>query len=103
MQDIGKIFAENLKLLRSTNNMTQIELAEKLGVTQMTVNRWEKEHTFPPPKKITEIAELYSVEPFLLFCPMLQSPTLRNPTDAEVLLSIAEKYGINIKIKHNAK
>lgn len=100
MVDVGEIFAANLKLLRTTNSITQTDLGEKLAVTQMTVNRWENGHTFPPPSKITEIAEIFEIEPFLLFCPNLQSPTFRKPTDSEVLLSIAKKYGLNIKIKN---
>lgn len=33
-------FAENLRIALKSNNLTQKELANKLGTTQQTVSRW---------------------------------------------------------------
>ncbi len=33
-------FAENLRIALKSNNLTQKELADKLGTTQQTVSRW---------------------------------------------------------------
>lgn len=36
-----------IKMFRSINNMTQLELAEKLGTSAMQIIRWENKKTLP--------------------------------------------------------
>ena len=44
--------AEEIKKLRKRLNLTQIGLAEKLGVTKTTVLNWE--HKFAKPSKLAQ-------------------------------------------------
>ncbi len=37
-----EIFAERLKELRTEANLTTRELGEKIGVTNITISRWER-------------------------------------------------------------
>ena len=50
-----------LKTLRKEKNLTQEQLAEKLGVSNRTVSRWETGTNMPDISLLLEIAELYGV------------------------------------------
>lgn len=56
-----KVFADNLKRLRLTKNLTQEQAAEVLGVSAQSVSRWECGNTFPDVMLLPEIARLYGV------------------------------------------
>lgn len=53
----GKFIAE----LRKENHMTQMQLAEKLHVTDKAVSRWERGHGFPDINTIEPLAEVLGV------------------------------------------
>lgn len=40
-------FGANLKALRKAAGLTQLEVAKRLGLTDMAVSRWENNHTEP--------------------------------------------------------
>ena len=50
-----------LKLLRKEKNLTQEQLAERLGVSNRTVSRWENGNNMPDISLLSEIAEFYDV------------------------------------------
>ena len=50
-----KTFGEKLKELRLEQNLTIIELGEKIGVRHITISRWERD-LFPP-----NIYHLYNI------------------------------------------
>ena len=52
---------QNIADLRKAQNMTQRDLAEKLGVSQSHIARWEKEKSQPRKKALEEIAEALGV------------------------------------------
>ncbi len=52
---------EKLLALRTQKNMTQEELAERLGVTRQSVSKWESNGTFPNMNKLLEICDLFQV------------------------------------------
>lgn len=54
---IGKFIA----VLRKSQDMTQKELAEKLGVSDKTVSHWERDESAPDISLIPVIAEIFSV------------------------------------------
>ena len=64
----GKEFiGANIKRYRSRKNMTQEQLAEKLGVNRQTVGRWENGSLEPRTKKLSEIAKALGVSKFDLY------------------------------------
>lgn len=56
-------FKENLRFLRRTNNISQDELAEKLGYKSFTtVQKWEDGTSFPKVTNLNKIASMFNVE-----------------------------------------
>ena len=51
-----------LRGLRVGADMTQQELADKLGVTHISVSRWETGKSIPSPKYIKEMADMFGVD-----------------------------------------
>jgi DNA-binding transcriptional regulator YiaG len=52
-------FGEQVKQIRQSLNLSQMELADKLSVSFSTVNRWENGHSAP---------SKLAVKSFLQFC-----------------------------------
>ena len=55
------IIASNLRRLRITKNMTQVQVAEALGVSTQSVSRWECGNTYPDVMLLPKIARLFCV------------------------------------------
>ena len=54
-------FGNYLYTLRRGAGMTQQELAEKLGVTNRTISKWETGETFPETSQLIPLADLFHV------------------------------------------
>jgi len=67
MKDIKAIFARNLTELRNYNQMTQLELAEKLNYTDKAVSKWERGESLPDVVVLLDIAKLFGVTLDYLF------------------------------------
>jgi transcriptional regulator with XRE-family HTH domain len=52
----------NLKKLREERLLTQEELAEKVGVTPLTISRWENSKRKPRLKSIRKLAKVLKVD-----------------------------------------
>lgn len=50
-----------LSKLRKAKDITQVELAQKLGVTQSTVSMWERGVSIPQTKDLGNIAQTLGV------------------------------------------
>ncbi len=61
MKDIKSIVARNISELRQSNNMTQLELAEKLNYSDKTISKWERAESTPDISILIEISELFGV------------------------------------------
>lgn len=61
MKDIKNTVAKNICELRVMNNMTQLELAEKLNYSDKTISKWERAESTPDISVLIEIAELFGV------------------------------------------
>ena len=88
---------------RRGQNMTQEQLAEKLGVTRQAVSRWESDTAYPETDKIVRMAALFGVScDYLLGASNEPSPTgdkppspvtrlLREAVGRKVLLAFYEE------------
>lgn len=56
-QTLGNMIA----VLRKEKGMTQLELAEKMGVTDKAVSKWERDLSFPDVSSIPKLAEIFGV------------------------------------------
>ncbi len=56
-QTLGK----TISALRKENGMTQLELAEKVGVTDKAVSKWERDLSCPDINSFPRIAEIFGV------------------------------------------
>ncbi|MFB6732283.1 helix-turn-helix domain-containing protein [Bacillus mobilis] len=50
-----------LKSLRKKENLTQKQLAEKIGISQRMIGYYESEERFPPHDVLTKLADCFSV------------------------------------------
>lgn len=57
---MGKI-GDKIKLLREYSEMTQSQLARKLGITRSSVNAWEMGISVPSTQYVVELANLFKV------------------------------------------
>ena len=57
MDQIGRKISE----LRREQSMTQMELADKLGISFQAVSNWERGNTMPDISKLPELAEIFHV------------------------------------------
>ena len=55
------MFATQLKLLRQSKEMNQVQLASKLGVTKQTVCNWENDNIMPSVELLIRIADFFNV------------------------------------------
>ena len=53
--------AERISELREQQNMTQAELAKRLGITRSSVNAWEQGISVPSTQYIVELSALFGV------------------------------------------
>ena len=56
-----KMFSQNLQKIRSEKNLSQEQLADKIGVSRQTISAWESGKASPELDKITAIRKLFSV------------------------------------------
>ena len=61
MEDIKPIIAKNISTLRTSAEMTQVELAEKLNYSDKAVSKWERGESIPDIAVLKKIADLFHV------------------------------------------
>ena len=61
MEDVKSIVAKNITELRLLNNMTQMELAEKLNYSDKTISKWERAESSPDISILVDIADIFGV------------------------------------------
>lgn len=57
MEKVGR----NISELRKKHNMTQMELADRMGISFQAVSNWERGNSMPDISKLPELAELFEV------------------------------------------
>ena len=55
------LFSEKLKLFRTSNDLTQEELAEKLNVSRQAITKWESGDGIPDIENLKQISNLFNV------------------------------------------
>lgn len=56
-----KTFGAMIAQLRKEKGMTQLELAQQLGITDKAVSKWERDLSYPDVESIPKIAEFFGV------------------------------------------
>lgn len=54
-------FGSMIVTLRKKKGLTQMELAEKMGVTDKAVSKWERDLSFPDISSLPRLAEIFNV------------------------------------------
>ena len=57
----NQTFGTTIAALRKAQGMTQLELAEKMGVTDKAVSKWERDLSFPDVSSLPKLAEIFGV------------------------------------------
>ena len=55
------MFANQLKKLRLSKELNQVQLAEKLDVTKQTVSNWENDNIMPSVEMLEKLADYFCV------------------------------------------
>jgi len=84
-------FSDNLRNLRISRRMTQMELAEKLGTSQSAIAAWENSKREPDFRTISRIADYFGVT----MTALLPSSDI---VDESYVTSIAEQLHQNPKL-----
>ena len=74
MEDIKSVIAENIVLLRKGNEMTQIELAERLNYSDKAISKWERGESVPDISVLKQIADMFGVTVDYLITPGHSAP-----------------------------
>ncbi|HEL2051615.1 TPA: helix-turn-helix transcriptional regulator [Streptococcus suis] len=53
--------AQQIRVLRTTKNLSQDELAEKLYISRQAVSKWENGEATPDIDKLVQLAEIFGV------------------------------------------
>ena len=56
-----KQMGERIGRLRQEKGLTQVALAEKLGISSQAISKWERGQTFPDLSRLDELSELLGV------------------------------------------
>lgn len=55
------MFGDMIQLLRNSRNLSQVQLAKKLGISKQTVSNWENNNILPSIDMLLKISRLFSV------------------------------------------
>lgn len=86
--------------LRKKNNMSQEELAEKVGVTRQTISKWELEETSPDITQAKTLSNIFKVSLDELVSNDLNSIIVEKVSNTEklagIIINILKAFGILI-------
>ena len=73
--DVKQNLASNIAKYRKAQNLTQVELAEKLNYSDKAVSKWERGEAVPDLSVLKQIADLFGVK----IDTLIQEPTIDKP------------------------
>ncbi len=85
------IIGRRIRLLRMAKGWTQSELAAKTGVKLNQVHAWEKGRHVPMLQRRPIVAQVFGVQPEVLFCVGEERDFVMEETAANVMLTVARK------------
>lgn len=88
-------FGMMISSLRKEKGMTQLELAEKMGVTDKAVSKWERDLSFPDINSIPKLAEVFEISVDELMQVQTTSKEKKNKKKASEIVDIVLK-GVGI-------
>ena len=53
--------SDNLKRIRKENNLSQEQLADKLGVSRQSVSKWESSAAYPEMDKVLQLCKMFNL------------------------------------------
>jgi len=62
MENLNTIIGNNIKNLRKSNNMTQLELAEKLNYSNKAISRWESGEVVPDVPTLQNLSKIFNID-----------------------------------------
>ncbi len=62
------LFGDRIKMLRVSRNMSQAQLARRLGMTRSSVNAWEMGLNMPSAQYLVDLSEIFNVSVDFLLC-----------------------------------
>lgn len=82
-----RMVADRIKSLREQKNLTQAELAKRLGITRSSVNAWEMGISVPSTQYIVELAGIFKVSTdYLLGVESSASISVSGLTEKDILV-----------------
>ena len=98
-EDVKNLFGNNLKRLRKNKKMSQMQLADIVGMTFTFISDIENGKKWVSPESISKLAEALDVEVYYLFLPEgFVQPDDRNMSD---FFEEFEKTYHTLKKKYN--
>ena len=89
---MAEFFSTNLKYLREKKGLSQNKLAEKIGVNQTTIARWEDDNRIPTIDNAIDVAEALNVPlPDLLGKDLTQADEDIDFDELEILFDKSKK------------
>lgn len=79
-------FYQNLSALRKSKNLSQEEIADRLGVSRQAISKWENGQTLPETANIMKLCEILEVTPneLLGYEESKPQPTAETPYNEEI-------------------
>lgn len=86
--------------LRKEHKMTQLELAEKMGVTDKAVSKWERDLSCPDVNSIPKLAEVFgvSVDELMQMGPPNEEKADIAPLVQLIMKAIALAMGVSVVV-----
>jgi len=94
-----KTMGKRIASLRKEKGMTQLELAEKMGVTDKAVSKWERDLSLPDINAIPKLAELFGISVDELMQGETETKRSMNRSDIEEMVdTVLKAVGIAMGI-----
>ena len=84
-------FGRNLNILRSRNNMSQQELADKIHVTRQTISIWERGEGKPDIYFVKDICRIFGVSMDELVCGNVMLPDHKQTCPLSQMLPLSRR------------